>query len=70
MTIDIYKFKHTSDIYADINGVFYHSITDKPLPTCYHNGRVAVRNGTKRYGIKRLRKNAVKSTKEINDTPF
>ena len=70
MTISIYTFKNTSDIYADMNGVFYRADNDRPIPTCYHNGRIAVRNGSKRYGIKKLRSNAVKTTKEIIDTPF
>jgi hypothetical protein len=70
MTISIYKFKNTDDIYADMCGKFYRTKDDRPIPTCYHNGRIAVRNGTKRYGIKKLRKNAVKATREIIDTPF
>ena len=70
MTIDIYAFRNTADIYADASGNFFRSKDDKPLPTCYHNGRIAVRDGVKRYGIKRLRSNAIKTTKKIDLCPF
>jgi hypothetical protein len=68
--ITIYKFHHTSDIYADESGNFFRSSDDKLLKKVYHNGRIAIRDGTKYYGIKRLRKNAYKSEKEIIDCPF
>ena len=70
MTVLIYRFKSTSDIYADISGNFFRMKDDKPLKICYHAGRLAVRDGVKRYGLKRLRQNAIKSEKEMIDCPF
>jgi hypothetical protein len=70
MNIEIYKFKHTDEIYSDMKGVFYRFKDDKPIPICYQNGRIAIRDRNKFYGIKRLRKNAYKTTKELIDIPF
>ena len=70
MIIDIYTFPHAPEIYADTNGQFFRSIDDRPIPTTYQNGRIVVRDKNKFYGIKRLRKVAVKTTKEISEYPF
>jgi hypothetical protein len=68
--LTIYIFSHAPEIYADEQGNFFRVADDKPLKKVYHNGRIAVRDKTKYYGIKRLRKNAIKSEKEINNCPF
>ena len=68
--VSIYRFSHTPDIYSDMDGRFFRMIDDRPLKTCYHSRRIAVRDGMKIYGIKRLRKNAYKSEKEVSDCPF
>ena len=70
MQIEVYTFKTTKDIYADMAGQFFRASDDKPIKIIYHCGRIAVRDRNKIYGIKKLRANAVKSTKEIIDTPF
>lgn len=64
-TINIYRFKHAPDIYANEEGVFYRMSDDRPIKTIFHAGRVAVRDRKRIYGIKRLRKNAYKSNKTI-----
>lgn len=66
----IYTFKHAPQIYADSNGDFFRASDDRPIPTIYHAGRVAVRDKNKIYGIKRLRKNAIKTTKQISQCPI
>lgn len=70
MQIEIYTFKHTAEIYSDMTGQFFRSSDDRPIKTIYHAGRIAVRDRNKIYGIKRLRKNAVKTIKQIVDCPF
>jgi len=70
MTIEIYTFKTTNEIYSDMKGNFYRMSDDLPLPKVYQNGRIAIRDKNKFYGIKRLRKNAIHSQKQINDCPF
>ena len=67
--VSIYRFSHTSEVYSNMKGEFFRMSDDLPLKLCYHSRRVAVRDGVKIYGIKRLRKNAYKS-KEIPDCPF
>ena len=66
--LSIYIFTHAPEIYSDMTGQFFRKLDEKPIPTTYQNGRIAVRDGNKFYGIKRLRKNAIK--KEIELTPF
>lgn len=66
----IYNFKHAPEIYADQNGKFFRHSDDKPIPKIYHAGRIAVKNKNKIYGIKRLRKSAIKTIKQIEDCPF
>lgn len=68
--LSIYAFRHTSDIYADMNGNFFRMKDDKPVKKIFHAGRIAIRDKNKIYGIKRLRKNAVKTIKEIEICPF
>jgi len=70
MTIEIYTFKTTNEIYSDMNGNFYRMSDDLPLPKVYQNGRIAIRDKNKFYGIKRLRLSAIKSNKELKDCPF
>lgn len=70
MEIQIYTFKTTKEIYADMSGQFFRSSDDRPIPTIYHAGRVAVRDKNKIYGIKKLRSNAIKTTKEVINLPF
>lgn len=70
MQIEIYTFTHAPEIYADMSGNFFRVIDDRPIKTTYHMGRIAVRDKNKIYGIKRLRKNAIKTTKQIIDCPF
>ena len=66
----IYRFKNTPEIYADSDGRFWRTKDDLPLNKIYHCGRIAIRDKNKIYGLKKLRKNAVKSIKEINEYPF
>lgn len=66
----IYNFAHAPEIYADRNGNFFRHSDERPIPKIYHAGRIAVRDKNKIYGIKRLRSNAIKSTKVITDNPF
>jgi hypothetical protein len=68
--VSIYRFRHASEIYSDMKGNFFRMDNDKPLKVCYHSRRIAIRDGVKIYGVKRLRKNAYKSEKEISDCPF
>lgn len=70
MQIEIYTFPHATEIYADSTGQFYRTSDDKPIKTIYHAGRIAVRDKNKIYGIKRLRKSAIKTTKNITVCPF
>lgn len=66
----IYQFKNTDEIYSDESGNFFKMSDDMPLKKVYHNGRIAVRDKTKYYGLIKLRKNAYKSQKEIMELPF
>ena len=59
----VYIFVHAPAIYSNIKGQFFRTSDDKPIPTTYQNGRIAVRDKNKFYGIKRLRLNAVKTTR-------
>lgn len=69
--ITVYEFpNYAPEIYADLKGKFFCNMTDKFIDTKYYNGRICVQYGTKRYGIKKLRANVIKSTKEIPDLPF
>jgi hypothetical protein len=68
--LTIYTFSHAPEIYADESGNFFRMSDDRPLKKVYHNGRIAIRDKTKYYGIKRLRANSIKSTKDVNDCPF
>lgn len=70
MQIEIYTFDYAPNIYADASGRFFRMKDDAPLKKIYHNGRIAIRDKNKIYGIKRLRNKAVKGIKEINDFPF
>lgn len=70
MEIEIYTFPHAPEIYADSAGDFFRASDDRPIPTVYHCGRVAVRDKNKIYGIKRLRSTAVKNTRIVSDCPF
>lgn len=66
----IYTFKNAPEIYADAKGQFFRMSDERPIPTIYHAGRIAVRNKNKIYGIKKLRSNAIKTTKTIIECPF
>ena len=66
----IYTFKHAPGIYADSYGQFFRVLDERPIPTIYHAGRIAVRDKNKIYGIKRLRSTAIKTTRVISDCPF
>ena len=66
----IFTFTHAPEIYADFKGQFYRTKDELPIPTIYHSGRIAVRDKNKIYGIKKLRLNAIKTTKTINECPF
>ena len=66
----IYTFPHAPEIYSDSKGQFYRTSDERPIPTTYQNGRIAVRNKNKYYGIKRLRSVAIKTEREIIETPF
>ena len=69
-TQTIFTFSHAPEIYADLSGQFFRMADDKPIKTTYHAGRIAVRDKAKIYGIKRLRSNAIKTTKKIDVCPF
>lgn len=66
----IYNFPHAPEIYADEEGNFFRHSDRRPIPKIYHAGRIAVRDGNRIYGIKRLRKAAIKSAMDIIDAPF
>ncbi len=67
----VFEFpKYAPEIYADSFGKFWDKKTDRLIDTKYYNGRICVQYGAKRYGIKKLRANAVKATKQIDDIPF
>ena len=66
----IYKFKHTQEIYSDEKGNFFRCIDNCPLNKVYQNGRIAIRDGNKFYGIKRLRENAYKTEIDEYINPF
>jgi len=67
----VYEFPaYAPGIYADMFGKFWAKQTDRFIDTKYYNGRICIQFEGKRYGIKKLRKNAVKATREIIDTPF
>lgn len=70
MKLSIYYFIHAPEIYSDMTGQFYRKSDGRPIPTTYQGGRIAVRDRNKYYGIKRLRKNAVKTEIEISNNPF
>lgn len=67
----VYEFgSYAPEIYADEQGKFWDKKTDRLIDTKYYNGRVCVQFGVKRYGIKKLRMNAIKLTKKIIEIPF
>lgn len=69
-TETIYTFAHAPEIYSDSNGQFYRTSDDRPIPTTYQGGRIAVRDRNKFYGIKRLRSTALRKQREIIKLPF
>ena len=69
--ITIFEFPtYAQELYADANGKFWRKDNDIFVDTKYYNGRICVQIGKKRYGIKKLRLNAIKTTKTINECPF
>jgi len=70
-TQTVYEFpNYAPDIYADSSGKFWRKDNHRFLDTKYYNGRICVQLGNKRYGLKRLRATAIKTTKEVIDTTF
>lgn len=70
-TQTVYEFpNYAPEIYSDEKGKFWRKDNDRFIDTKYYNGRICVQVDNKRYGIKKLRANAIKSTKVINECPF
>jgi hypothetical protein len=68
--ISVYLFKNAPEIFSDLNGKFFRVDSRKELKIIYHSGRIAIRDGNKIYGIKKLRANAIKSQIEEVANPF
>jgi len=67
----IYTFApYAPDIYADTKGNFFSIATNRPVNKSLNNGAICVSFGGNRYGLKKLRRYAVKSKLEINNCPF
>jgi hypothetical protein len=64
----MYMFKGIDGLYADNKGNFF--FHNRPAPTVYNNGSLAVRVGKTKYGIKKLRTIAYVSFIEIVALPF
>jgi hypothetical protein len=65
---EIYRFKGIEDLYADMDGNFFYK--GKPAKKMYNNGTVAIKCGTTKRGLIKLRTLAYKSSMEIEDLPF
>lgn len=64
----IYRFTNVPGLYVDMAGNFQHD--DKPVKKVCNNGSLAVQVGSRKFGIKKLRKTAFKDFKPKNICPF
>jgi len=70
-TQTVYEFpEYAPNIYADEQGKFWDKLTDRLIDTKYYNGRICLQLGSKRYGLKKLRATAIKTTRVVSDCPF
>jgi hypothetical protein len=64
----IYTFPSVPGLVALLDGSFEYN--NRPVRKIYNNGSLSVLCGQKKKGIIKLRKEAVKSTREIINIPF
>ena len=64
----IYRFTNAPGLYVDMDGNFHHD--DKPVKKICNNGSLAIQVGSRKFGIKKLRKTAYKDFKPRYTCPF
>ena len=64
----IYRFKGIEDLHADENGNFF--FRNKRAKKIVNNGSLAVLAGRTKYGIKKLRTLAYKTSVQVEECPF